>query len=83
MSLNQKSHDCTCQTVKCVRTNLNLILIICKYRRYNIANDRAGVIFGYVLYPRQGAVIGMCAEACSMRTRNNKTQLLIPVDNLG
>ena len=83
MSLNQESHDCTCQTVKYGRTNLNLVLISCKYGRYDIANDRAGVIFRYVLYPRQGAVIRMCAEARSRRTSNNKTQLPIPIDSLG
>ena len=83
MSLNQKSQDGTCQTVKCGQTNLNLSLISCKYGRYDIANDRAGVIFRYVLYTRQGAVIRMCTEARSRRKSNNKTQLSIPIDILG
>ena len=83
MSLNQESHDCTFQTVKCGRTNLNLVLISCKYIRCDVANDRAGVIFRYVLYPRQGAVIRMCAEARSRRTSKNKTQISIPIDSLG
>ena len=83
MSLNQESHGRTCQTVKCGQTNLNLVLMSCKYRQYDIANNRAGMILRYVLYLRQGAVIRMCTEARSRRTSNNKTQLSILIDSLG